>query len=118
MVAGIALVEELDKKLLVQLRDGRKIVGYLRSAMSLRLPSIVGEGCAVATVARHCHFWVEWMVLMCTHTPRHAAILTKCLQASAMVAWKCPSSGKLAVSVVSVFDPGLDLSPLVDCAHT
>jgi len=28
---GIALVEELDKKLLVQLRDGRKIVGYLRS---------------------------------------------------------------------------------------
>jgi hypothetical protein len=32
--AGIALVEELDKKLLVQLRDGRKIVGFLRSAES------------------------------------------------------------------------------------
>ncbi|KAK9828780.1 hypothetical protein WJX72_002042 [[Myrmecia] bisecta] len=28
---GIALVEELDKLLLVQLRDGRKIVGILRS---------------------------------------------------------------------------------------
>lgn len=28
---GTALVEELDKKLLVQLRDGRKIVGVLRS---------------------------------------------------------------------------------------
>ena len=29
--AGIALVEELDKRLLIQLRDGRKIVGFLRS---------------------------------------------------------------------------------------
>ena len=29
--AGLALVEELDKKLLVQLRDGRKIIGILRS---------------------------------------------------------------------------------------
>lgn len=29
--AGTALVEELDKKLLVQLRDGRKIIGFLRS---------------------------------------------------------------------------------------
>lgn len=28
---GIALVEELDKRLLIQLRDGRKIVGFLRS---------------------------------------------------------------------------------------
>ena len=28
---GTALVEELDKRLLVQLRDGRKIVGVLRS---------------------------------------------------------------------------------------
>ncbi|EIE22514.1 hypothetical protein COCSUDRAFT_83471 [Coccomyxa subellipsoidea C-169] len=28
---GAALVEELDKRLLVQLRDGRKIVGILRS---------------------------------------------------------------------------------------
>ena len=28
---GIALVEELDKLLLVQLRDGRKLVGILRS---------------------------------------------------------------------------------------
>ncbi|KAK9815116.1 hypothetical protein WJX73_008004 [Symbiochloris irregularis] len=28
---GTALVEELDKRLLVQLRDGRKIVGILRS---------------------------------------------------------------------------------------
>lgn len=28
---GLALVEELDKKLLVQLRDGRKIIGILRS---------------------------------------------------------------------------------------
>lgn len=28
---GIALVEELDKKLLVQLRDGRKIIGVLRT---------------------------------------------------------------------------------------
>ena len=28
---GTALVEELDKKLLVQLRDGKKIVGILRS---------------------------------------------------------------------------------------
>ncbi|KAI8470970.1 MAG: hypothetical protein J3K34DRAFT_245019 [Monoraphidium minutum] len=28
---GTALVEELDKKLLVQLRDGRKIIGVLRS---------------------------------------------------------------------------------------
>ena len=27
---GTALVEELDKRLLVQLRDGRKIVGILR----------------------------------------------------------------------------------------
>lgn len=27
---GAALVEELDKRLLVQLRDGRKIVGILR----------------------------------------------------------------------------------------
>ena len=30
--AGLALVEELDKRLLVQLRDGRKIVGVLRCA--------------------------------------------------------------------------------------
>ena len=30
-IAGIALVEELDKLLLVQLRDGRKLVGILRS---------------------------------------------------------------------------------------
>ena len=29
---GTALVEELDKRLLVQLRDGRKIVGILRCA--------------------------------------------------------------------------------------
>ncbi|KAF8073045.1 LSM1A [Scenedesmus sp. PABB004] len=28
---GTALVEELDKKLLIQLRDGRKIIGVLRS---------------------------------------------------------------------------------------
>lgn len=28
---GTALVEELDKKLLIQLRDGRKILGILRS---------------------------------------------------------------------------------------
>lgn len=28
---GTALADELDKKLLVQLRDGRKILGYLRS---------------------------------------------------------------------------------------
>ncbi|KAL4445813.1 hypothetical protein ABPG77_009012 [Micractinium sp. CCAP 211/92] len=28
---GLALVEELDKMLLVQLRDGRKIIGTLRS---------------------------------------------------------------------------------------
>lgn len=28
---GVAIVEELDKKLLVQLRDGRKIIGILRS---------------------------------------------------------------------------------------
>lgn len=28
---GTALVEELDKKLLVQLRDGRKIIGILRT---------------------------------------------------------------------------------------
>lgn len=28
---GLALVEELDKRLLVQLRDGRKILGILRS---------------------------------------------------------------------------------------
>ncbi len=28
---GTALVEELDQKLLVQLRDGRKIIGVLRS---------------------------------------------------------------------------------------
>ena len=28
---GTALVEELDRRLLVQLRDGRKIVGVLRS---------------------------------------------------------------------------------------
>jgi len=28
---GTALVEELDKRLLVQLRDGRKLVGILRS---------------------------------------------------------------------------------------
>jgi U6 snRNA-associated Sm-like protein LSm1 len=28
---GTALVEELDKKLLVQLRDGKKIIGVLRS---------------------------------------------------------------------------------------
>jgi U6 snRNA-associated Sm-like protein LSm1 len=28
---GVAIVEELDKKLLVQLRDGRKIIGTLRS---------------------------------------------------------------------------------------
>ena len=28
---GTALVEELDKKLLVQLRDGKKIIGILRS---------------------------------------------------------------------------------------
>lgn len=28
---GTALVEELDKRLLVQLRDGRKIIGILRS---------------------------------------------------------------------------------------
>eukprot|EP00877_Chromochloris_zofingiensis_P001137 jgi/Chrzof1/11023/Cz05g20220.t1 len=28
---GTALVEELDKKLLIQLRDGRKIIGILRS---------------------------------------------------------------------------------------
>ena len=29
--SGTALVEELDKRLLVQLRDGRKIIGFLRS---------------------------------------------------------------------------------------
>ena len=28
---GSALADELDKKLLVQLRDGRKIIGFLRS---------------------------------------------------------------------------------------
>ncbi len=28
---GLALVEELDKLLLVQLRDGRKVIGILRS---------------------------------------------------------------------------------------
>jgi U6 snRNA-associated Sm-like protein LSm1 len=28
---GTALADELDKKLLIQLRDGRKIIGYLRS---------------------------------------------------------------------------------------
>ncbi|WIA09283.1 hypothetical protein OEZ86_011866 [Tetradesmus obliquus] len=28
---GTALVEELDQKLLIQLRDGRKIIGVLRS---------------------------------------------------------------------------------------
>ena len=28
---GLAIVEELDKTLLVQLRDGRKIIGILRS---------------------------------------------------------------------------------------
>lgn len=28
---GTALVEELDRKLLIQLRDGRKIIGVLRS---------------------------------------------------------------------------------------
>jgi U6 snRNA-associated Sm-like protein LSm1 len=30
-VPGAALAEELDKKLLVQLRDGRKLLGFLRS---------------------------------------------------------------------------------------
>ncbi|GAX73889.1 hypothetical protein CEUSTIGMA_g1339.t1 [Chlamydomonas eustigma] len=28
---GTALADELDKKLLIQLRDGRKIIGFLRS---------------------------------------------------------------------------------------
>lgn len=28
---GIAIVEELDKSLMVQLRDGRKVIGVLRS---------------------------------------------------------------------------------------
>lgn len=28
---GISIVEELDKRLMVQLRDGRKVVGILRS---------------------------------------------------------------------------------------
>jgi len=36
-IAGLALVEELDKRLLVQLRDGRKIVGVLRCLMIAQL---------------------------------------------------------------------------------
>ena len=28
---GVAIVEELDKLLMVQLRDGRKVIGVLRS---------------------------------------------------------------------------------------
>jgi hypothetical protein len=28
---GISIVEELDKRLMVQLRDGRKVIGILRS---------------------------------------------------------------------------------------
>lgn len=28
---GLAIVEELDKRILVQLRDGRKVIGILRS---------------------------------------------------------------------------------------
>jgi hypothetical protein len=28
---GVSIVEELDKRLMVQLRDGRKVIGILRS---------------------------------------------------------------------------------------
>ncbi|GAB4817054.1 hypothetical protein N2152v2_004100 [Parachlorella kessleri] len=43
---GLAIVEELDKTLLVQLRDGRKIIGILRSFDQFANLVLEGTQCA------------------------------------------------------------------------
>ena len=47
---GLALVEELDKRLMVQLRDGRKVIGILRSFD--QFANLVLEGALGQHVAR------------------------------------------------------------------
>jgi small nuclear ribonucleoprotein (snRNP)-like protein len=51
---GMALVEELDKTLLIQLRDGRKLIGIMRSFD--QFANIVLEGTVNLDVLvfRHC----------------------------------------------------------------
>ena len=56
---GTALVEELDKRLLVQLRDGRKIVGILRCALTV-LPSDLPLLTQVLP-----SMFVSWFLLLC-----------------------------------------------------
>ena len=62
-VAGLALVEELDKRLLVQLRDGRKIVGVLR-CLSSSTPGCVSRDkaslCEVSALLMHGYWKWKW----------------------------------------------------------
>lgn len=47
---GMAIVEELDKKMMVQLRDGRKIIGILRSFDQFANLVLEGERCLLCAV--------------------------------------------------------------------
>jgi small nuclear ribonucleoprotein (snRNP)-like protein len=49
---GLAIVEELDKTLLVQLRDGRKIIGILRSFDQFANLVLEGAHCSRGTAPR------------------------------------------------------------------
>ena len=60
---GLAIVEELDKTLLVQLRDGRKIIGILRSFDQFANLVLEGKqrlGFWVSTCSAH----FQWIVLL------------------------------------------------------
>lgn len=59
---GTALVEELDKLLMVQLRDGRKILGILRCAAALHL---------VFAAAYHLKFCAHAACVLLWHLNKH-----------------------------------------------
>lgn len=75
---GMGLVEELDKVLLVQLRDGRKLIGIMRSFD--QFANIVLEGTCAVQVGR-CPLVMATNVLF----PRRAdsSDVSRCLQTRA-----------------------------------
>lgn len=59
---GMALVEELDKMLMVQLRDGRKVLGTLRSFD--QFANLVLEGTALFPDLKEIHAYSLTLIIM------------------------------------------------------